>query len=261
MRILSISSQVAYGLVGNSVAVPALQSKGHEVMSIPTIMLSNHPGMATPVGFRTSPEDLTRILERLEALDVLITCAAVMTGYFASAEQVAAVEPVLVRMKQRRPGLHILIDPVIGDDDALYVPETVAVAIKNRLLPLATCMTPNRFELEWLSGKVVRNETDAIAAAKSLGVAEVLATSIPSDNDHLATLLVRGDDCLRLATPKLADVPNGTGDLLGGLYLANRLSHPPEESFRETMSTMARAVTMSAGTPVLDVAGALHGPR
>ena len=44
MRILSISSQVAYGPVGNSAAVPALQAMGHEVLAIPTVMLSNHPG-------------------------------------------------------------------------------------------------------------------------------------------------------------------------------------------------------------------------
>ena len=31
MRILSISSHVAYGPVGNSAAVPAMQAKGHEI--------------------------------------------------------------------------------------------------------------------------------------------------------------------------------------------------------------------------------------
>ena len=58
MRLLSISSQVAFGPVGNSAAVPALQARGHEVLAIPTIMLSNHPGHGPPAGFRTTADDL-----------------------------------------------------------------------------------------------------------------------------------------------------------------------------------------------------------
>ena len=43
-RILAISSQVVRGHVGLSAIVPALQRLGHEVLPIPTIILSNHPG-------------------------------------------------------------------------------------------------------------------------------------------------------------------------------------------------------------------------
>ena len=65
MRVLSISSQVVWGPVGNSAAVPALQAGGHEVLGLPTITLSAHPGHGPPAGFRTDAADMARIADGL----------------------------------------------------------------------------------------------------------------------------------------------------------------------------------------------------
>jgi pyridoxine kinase len=257
MRILAISSQVVYGPVGNTAAVPALQARGHEVLAIPTITLSNHPGHGKPAGFRTAPEELEGMLEKLEGLGALSSCGAVLTGYFASPEQVKTTAKVLVRMKSANPGLFILVDPVMGDEGGLYVPEAVADALRQRLLPLASCITPNRFELEWLAGMPVTNSETAIAAARMLGIGEVLATSIPQSG-QLATLLVMAATHHESLTPKLAQVPHGTGDFLSGLYLASRVITEPQTAFVTAMKTLARAIAMSARTSVLNVAGALH---
>ncbi len=54
--------------------------------------------------------------------------------------------------RRRAAGPAVLCDPVIGDHGGLYVPEAVATAIRDRLMPLATLATPNRFELAWLTG-------------------------------------------------------------------------------------------------------------
>lgn len=254
MRVLSISSQVVWGPVGNSAAVPALQARGHEVLPLPTITLSNHPGHGAPKGFRTGPEDMAQMLASLEALGSLRHLDAVLTGYFASPEQVEEVAKLIARI---HPSF-VLIDPVIGDHGRLYVPEAVAKAIRSHLLPLASCLTPNGFELAWLSGREVTDEASAIAAARVLGIPEVLATSIPAQGDMLATLLVTADEVHAVATPKLPSVPHGTGDFLSGLYLAARLSMPSPQALATAMQTLQRAIALSAGTPVLDVAGALH---
>lgn len=254
MRILSISSQVVWGPVGNSAAVPALQAKGHEVLALPTITLSNHPGHGAPAGFRTQAADMARMFAALEALGALGQLDACLTGYFASAGQVEEVTGLLGRIDVP----YLLVDPVIGDHGRLYVPEEVAVAIRDNLLPRADGLTPNAFELAWLSGQEVTDEASAVAAARALGIPEVLATSIPAGEERLATLLVTPDDVSRVVAPKLAGVAHGTGDFLSGLYLAGRLAHPPQQAFATAMTTLARAIAMSAGTPVLNVAGALH---
>jgi pyridoxine kinase len=250
MRILSISSQVVWGPVGNSAAVPALQARGHEVLSLPTITLSNHPGHGQPAGFRTEAQDMARMLAALEGLGALHGLDAVMTGYFASAGQVEEVSRLLARIEVP----FLLIDPVMGDHGRLYVPPEVAEAIRDHLVPRAACLTPNGFELAWLTGRDVSDEAGAIAAARALALPEVLATSIPAEGGRLATR----DEVHNVTTPRLHGVPHGTGDFLSGLYLGERLVHPPKQALAAAMKTLARAIALSAGTPVLDVAGALH---
>jgi pyridoxine kinase len=125
-------------------------------------------------------------------------------------------------------------------------------------VPRATCLAPNGFELARLSGQDVTGEASAIAAARALGLPEVLATSIPAGEGRLATLLITPDQVHRILTPVLSDVPHGTGDFLSGLYLAGRLLYPPPQALASAMKTLTRAIALSAGTPVLNVALALH---
>jgi pyridoxine kinase len=255
MRVLAVSSLVVWGPVGNSAAVPALQAAGHEVLSLPTITLSNHPGHGQPAGFRTSAEDMARMLAALEALGALADLDAVMTGYFATAGQVEEVARLLDRIDVP----FLLTDPVMGDHGRLYVAEEVADAIATHLVPRAACLTPNGFELARLSGIEVTDAASAIAAARALKLPEVLATSIPAGGGRLSTLLVMGNGVHTITTQKADGVPNGTGDFLSGLYLAARLTLPPKDAFAQSMKTLSRAIAMSSGTRVLDVAGALHG--
>ncbi len=256
MRILSISSQVAFGPVGNSAAVPAMQAMGHEVLAVPTVILSNHPGHGKPAALRMPASDLAAMLGALEALGALATCAAVMTGYFAANDQIHGVARMIRRMREKTPALYVLVDPVIGDGDALYVALPVAEAIRDELLPLADCASPNRFELEWLTGRLVSSISEARAAAARLPVKEVLATSIPAGADRLATLAIAGGVCFEQVTALQQAVPHGTGDFLAGLYLAHRLAADPQTALRRSIAILDRAIATSAGSAVLDIAAA-----
>lgn len=260
MRILSISSQVAYGPVGNTAAVPAMQALGHEVFSVPTIILSNHPGHGRPVALRIPAPDLAAMLGTLDELGVLASCDAVMTGYFAANDQIHGAARMIRRMREMNPALFVLVDPVIGDHGALYVPLPVAEAIRDELLPLATCVTPNRFELEWLTGWRAGSVKEAEAAARHMACPEVLGTSIPADAGQIATLVILSDETHKHMSPLRGGVPHGTGDFLSGLYLARRVrGDAPALALDGAMLILDSAVAVSAGCPVLDVAAALHG--
>ena len=87
---------------------------------------------------------------------------------------------------------------------------------------------------------------------------EVLATSVPAGGD-LATLAITATACHRVLSPRLTGVPHGTGDLIGALYLAERLQKPPEAALPAAVAVLNRAIAKSAGTGVLQVAAALHG--
>jgi pyridoxine kinase len=245
-RVLAISSQTVFGPVGNSVVVPALQELGHEVLALPTVVLSNHPGHGKPVGQAT---DIPAQLKALNAIQAFDGLAGVLTGYFSSEAQVIAVAEQVTALRKQNEQLHVLVDPVIGDHGALYVPEAVAKAIRDHLLPLATITTPNRFELTWLA-----NTDDEDAAIAKLAVPETMVTSIPVNDQTLRTRLVVAGESAVHDMPKHTHVPNGTGDFLAGQYLAHRLHHAPTQAFTAAMTRLTDVITASAGQRALQLA-------
>jgi pyridoxine kinase len=260
LRVLSISSQVAYGPVGNSAAVPALESLGLTVHQIPTVILSNHPGLGEPAGFRTEARNIGGILGALENLGVLQKCSAVLTGYFAASDQVFSVARAIRRMKEANRELFYLCDPVLGDDPkGLYVALKVAEAIRDELMPLADCIAPNRFELEWLSERLVTSPASARRAAAALPCHEVLATSIPGAKGEIATLVIHGEEWTERTTPLINHVPHGTGDLLSGLYLGHRIRGAgPGEALAAASTTLQQVIAASHGSPALNLAEGLR---
>jgi pyridoxine kinase len=261
--ILAISSQVAYGAVGNSAAVPAMQALGITVHAVPTVVLSYHPGLGTPSGLRIPARDLAALLDALEALGVLESIAAVITGYFAANDQIFAVQRIIARMKQRNPRLLYLCDPVIGDEvSGLYVPAPVAEAIKQGLLPLADVITPNVFELAWLGGRPVRTIADIGSARSALSVPSILATSLATAPDRLLTVLTGTLGETKIDSLRRSHVPHGTGDLLSGLFLGYLAKgEDGQAALSRSLAALEAVIDASAGSPVLQLSalgGALH---
>jgi pyridoxine kinase len=248
-KILAVSSQVVFGPVGLNAIVPALQAEGHEVLALPTVLLSNHPGHGKPTGQSFQLDHMISALEKLGAFENL---DAVITGYFANVEQVEAIANLIAELK---PAI-VLIDPVIGDHGKLYVPETVAAAIRDLLLPLATIITPNAFELSWLTNHAVSSEGEAIATSRILEISEIIATSVPSGRD-LATLRITKTEVQSVKNSRRDHVPNGTGDFLSGLYLARQFGDKKNSALNEVMTILHRAISLSGDTKILAVAEAL----
>lgn len=225
-RVLAISSQVARGAIGLSAAVPALHALGHEVIALPTILLSNHPGHAHFAGDKVAPDLLARMLDALEANGWLAGLDAVLTGYLPTAEHVAVAAMAVESVKRRSPSAMHFCDPILGDHPkGLYIAREAADAIRARLVPTADVLKMNRFEAEWLSGAEIGSPGDVVAKARSNGWRTAIVTSLATSGpDALANVLVEGaEPPVSIAVPRHAGVPNGTGDLLGALWLGHRL--------------------------------------
>ena len=89
--VLSISSAVVRGHVGNSAAAFALARLGHEVWPLATVTLPHHPGhdrraprMVTPAA------TIAGFIAALDRQGRLAEVDAVLTGYVAGADQAAA---------------------------------------------------------------------------------------------------------------------------------------------------------------------------
>ena len=260
-RILALSSQVVSGHVGLSAIVPALQRLGHEVLALPTILLANHPGRQPTSGTRIEPDVLRQMLDTLASNGRLDGIDGLLTGYLPSAAHVAiAMHAIDLCCAKNRKSLY-LCDPVIGDDPkGLYIEPLAATAIRDHLLPRADIVTPNRFELAWLSGLPVDDLTAAIVAARALARPLVLATSVPAATAQtLITAAISATAVFANEVRKRAAVPNGTGDLMAALFLAANLAAGGTiaSMLAETAGRVDMTIAASAGHDELQLVTAM----
>lgn len=254
--ILSISSQVAYGHVGNAAAVPALQALGCEVLAVPTVLLAHHPGHGPPRGRAIPAAEVAELIEGLETVGALAGTAGMLTGYLGLPETAAVAAQALARLRRHNPAALYLCDPVIGDGGRIYVREGVEAAISECLLPLADVITPNHFELERLSGRPAETLEQAIGAARdliALGPKLVVVTSLRHAGlaaDRVETLAVTAREAWIAATPRLDSVPQGSGDLLAALLLGHlTLGAAVPNALARAVSAVHLVLMASRGRP------------
>jgi pyridoxine kinase len=264
--ILSIQSQVAYGHVGNSAAVLPLQRLGFDVFPLNTVQLAHHPGYGAWRGHKLRPEQLDEILGGLEQRGVLARCAAVLSGYLGDPEMAGVVARAVEAVRAARAEAPYLCDPVIGDDEpGVFVSAGVPEAIRERLVPLADMVVPNRFELAHLTGRRVETLEDARAAAAELrarGPRLVVVTglSLQGRPGELTVLADMADQAWLAATPELPlAIGGGAGDAFSALFLAHYLTTADlrlglERAVAATFALVER--TSSAGAQELELVAA-----
>jgi pyridoxine kinase len=229
MNVLAISSHVAYGHVGNSAAVFALQRLGIEAWPINTVAYSNHPGHGRYRGVAASGAEIAEIVAGLDDIGALAECNAVLSGYLGSAETGAAVRDAVALVKRRNPRAVYLCDPVMGDSEGgFFVSDDVREEV---ILSVAAAdiATPNAFEIEVLTGIGTRTIDDALLATERLrgsGPDIVVVTSL-DDAGSLATMAAGPDGAWLVTTPRieLGRRADGAGDLLAALFLGHYLGH------------------------------------
>lgn len=254
-RIVALSSLVARGHVGLRAVTPALESFGHEVIALPTVVLSNHAAYPHVAQTFFSPEVLDAMGQAIEANGWLGGVDGIITGYLPSAAHVSFAEALVCRIRSANPNALYVCDPVLGDEPkGLYIPAETARQMKQRLLPLADLATPNAFELSWIAECPVRSLRDGIAAARSLRTKMVLATSVPAAGDRLATLLHDPTGAVFTSVTRRPNVPSGTGDLLAGLFTGALISgNEPRTALAYAGARLAMALK-STGTDDLNLA-------
>lgn len=229
--VLVVSSHVVRGSVGNRAAVFALETLGHPVWALPTVLLPWHPGHGPATRSVIPQADFTAMIDDLCRAPWLGEVGAVLTGYLGRPDQAAEIARLVDAVRRENPDALYVCDPVIGDLGGLYVPEETAAAIRDHLIPRASVATPNRYELQWLTGREINDTATTLQAAGKLGPDRVLTTSaIAMMAGSTGNLLLTPSGAMMAEHQQMPDPPNGLGDLLAAVFLAHLMNGQSDEN-------------------------------
>jgi hydroxymethylpyrimidine/phosphomethylpyrimidine kinase len=162
------------------------------------------------------------VFEQIESVATDIGVDAAKTGMLASAPIVEAVAEAVERFALP----NLVVDPVAASKhgDPLLRPDAVA-ALRERLVPLATVITPNLGEVKLLCGIEVRHRDELLPAARAmheLGPRWVLVKGGHLPGGDAVDLLWDGREAVELTAPRLATRhTHGTGCTLASAIAAN----------------------------------------
>ena len=228
--ILSIQSSVAYGHVGNSAATFPLMRSGVEVWPVLTVHFSNHTGYGEWRGPLLAADDVAEVIRGIDDRGVLPRVDAVLSGYQGAKEVGAVVLEAVELVKQRSARAIYCCDPVMGDvGRGFFVRPGIPEFMRNQVVPKAQIVTPNHFELDYLTGRETHTLDEVIDAAHALravGPETVLVTSVvthATEDDSLTMLAVTGEGAWQVTTPRLDRTFTGSGDLTAAMFLTHWL--------------------------------------
>jgi hydroxymethylpyrimidine/phosphomethylpyrimidine kinase len=159
-RILIIAGSDSGGGAGIQADIKTVTMLGgHAMTAITAITAQNTLGVEAIMAV---PADM--VLKQIDAVVSDIGVDAVKIGMIGSPETAAAVAWRLEHLK----GVPIVFDPVMVASSGAVLVDEPTIAAFSRLMKISTVTTPNRMELEALSGTTIRDEFDQEAAAELL---------------------------------------------------------------------------------------------
>ncbi|PZU46158.1 MAG: pyridoxal kinase [Microbacterium sp.] len=246
MKILSIQSAVAYGHVGNSAAVFPLQRIGVEVLPVYTVNFSNHTGYGAWRGPLISPEDVHDVILGIEDRGVLGEIDVVLSGYQGGEGIGDVILDAVARVKAANPDAIYACDPVMGNaKSGCFVAPAIPVLLRERVVPNADLITPNQFELGFLTETEPGDLESTLAsadAARAMGPRVVLVTSVERPDAPEGTiemLAVTPDGAWMVQTPRIPMKANGSGDVTAALFTAHyRATGDAADALARTVSSV-----------------------
>ncbi|MFS2241408.1 pyridoxal kinase PdxY [Microbacterium sp. OR16] len=231
MKILSIQSAVAHGHVGNSAAVFPLQRLGVDVLPVYTVNFSNHTGYGAWRGPMIDPSDVREVVTGIEERGVFGQIDAVLSGYQGGEGIADVIIDAVARVKAANPDAVYACDPVMGNaKSGCFVAPAIPVLLRDRVVPVADIITPNQFELGFLTGTEPSDLESTLAsvdAAMAMGPSTVLVTSVERPDREQGTiemLVADATGAWLVATPHLPMKANGSGDVTAALFTAHYTS-------------------------------------
>lgn len=222
---LVFSSFVAASRVGATASAFCLRRLGIETIVVPTTVLGRHPGWGPPGGQPLSADHIRSMWSTIKEQNISID--GVVTGYLAAESHIDIALDIIEDVRAANSDPIIIVDPVMGDNGRLYIPQQHAEAIKSKLVPQADIITPNAWEFSFITDCEPHSLASIKNAATHLSI-QSLVTSVPIKNEdgesEIGALYTDKYQSALVQHKKFKTVPNGGGDALSATFLAHVLN-------------------------------------
>ncbi|MGQ7870786.1 pyridoxamine kinase [Sunxiuqinia sp. sy24] len=228
-RIAAIHDLSGFGRASLTVVIPILSSMGVQVCPLPTAVLSSHSAYDD---FHTV--DLTKELQPMinHWKRLQLDFDAIYSGYLGAAEQVDTVKQFIRDFSGNKP--LVVVDPVLGDNGALYSAYTPAMVTKMKeLVTLADVITPNLTEAAFLLGEehqlaIELSEIKQWARRLAeMGPEKVIITSVPdqmkNNNTSVVAFNKKDNRFWRVSCDYIPAHYPGTGDAFASVMVGSLL--------------------------------------
>lgn len=255
--VLLVNDMAGYGKVALSVMIPILSHLRHQVFNLPTALVSN----TLDYGVFDIQETTDYMCRAIDAWDKLgFSFDAVATGFLVSEEQTKLVRDFC--RTSRDSGARIFVDPIMGDEGALYNGVTEqTVGYMREMCGVAHIIMPNFTEAAFLADRfcdrvsdpagLTRSEAlELVQALAALGAESVVVTSCAVDGQH-ATLVL--DETGAFSVLPYDEVPvrfPGTGDIFSSVLIGRVLSGTAlTDATQAAMDTVRNLLMDNANQP------------
>ncbi len=257
---LTIAGSDPSGGAGLQADLKTFQQMGVYGMSVVTLLtVQNTLGVS-----RVQMVEVDLVAQQIDAVLADIPPKVIKIGALGTSEMVA-----LVAEKLRTVRVPIVIDPVmVSKHGHSLVADDFLDSFKRHLLPLATLVTPNRFEAERLVGYSITNSFDARRAAEQLtaqyGCGALVKLGIERSNQPASELqpseasfpneyinvLSSGSTLQEIRSPfQTSKNTHGTGCVLAALIAAELATGQTDlpEIVRRSVNRISQALAVNHG--------------
>ena len=229
-KVAAIHDMSGFGRSSLTNIIPVLSTMGVQVCPVPTAILSTHSGGFDDYTFHDLTDIMVPYTKHWKKLGIGFDC--VYSGFLGSPRQADIVRGIIEDFQT--PDNLIVVDPVMGDNGALYNSISAEMVPQmRRLIQKAAITVPNFTEAGLLLGETLPEKISYteikqwLTALSAMGPAVVVITSVPDESRSRTINTVAYDResnrFWRVSALRQPGSYPGTGDIFASVLIGSLL--------------------------------------
>jgi len=225
-KIAIINDFTGFGRCSITVSLPIISALKIHCCPLPTSIFSNHTGYHS-FYYTDFTQHMDAYIEEWAKLNLEFN--GILSGFLGSHEQISIVKKFFERFKS--PATIIVIDPVMGDDGALYPTYSTKLAKQmTELVCYADILTPNLTEACILTNTPYHSDmskqelTQICETLSQMGPQKIVISGLERGDNLENFVYEAGKDPIRILEHKVGPCRAGTGDVFSSIIAADAVN-------------------------------------